>query len=63
MEKLQKNNIFIYYIKMPLNSSEMCVFYKQPQNLTFANKSTQPNQPISENPTINNNTIHQMMPM
>ncbi len=48
---------------MPLNSSGMCVFYKQPQNLTFTNKPTQPNQLISENPTINNNTIHQMMPM
>jgi hypothetical protein len=49
---------------MSLNSTEMCVFYKQqPQNLTFTNKPTQPTQPISENPTINNNTIHRMMPM
>ena len=48
---------------MPLNSSEICVFYKQPQNFTFANKPSQPTQPIPKTSTSNNDTIHRMMPM
>jgi hypothetical protein len=61
----QKHKKIIFYIlyKKPMNTSEICVFYKQPQNLTFTNKPTQPTQPIPENTTINNNTIHRMMPM
>jgi hypothetical protein len=58
-----KKNIFIYYIKMSLNTAEICVFYKQPQNLTFANKPSQPTQPIPTTSTTNNDTIHRMMPM
>ena len=46
---------------MSLNTAEICVFYKQPQNLTFANKPSQPTQPNPENPAIS--TIHRMMPM
>jgi hypothetical protein len=59
--KMIKKNIFIYYIKMSLNTAEICVFYKQPQNLTFANKPSQPTQPIPEIPATS--TIHRMMPM
>ena len=51
---------------MSLNSAEMCVFYKQPQNLTFTNKPTQPTQPTQPMPATsatNNDIIHKMMPM
>ena len=48
---------------MSLNTAEICVFYKQPQNLTFANKPIQPTQPIPTTSTTNNDTIHRMMPM
>jgi len=63
--KTQKNNIFIYYIKMSLNTAEICVFYKQPQNLTFTNKPTQPTQPIPKTleTQVENNKVRKMMPM
>lgn len=48
---------------MSLNTAEICVFYKQPQNLTFSNKPSQPTQPIPTTSTTNNDTIHRMMPM
>ena len=48
---------------MSLNSAEMCVFYKQPPNLTFTNKPTQPTQPMPASSATNNDIIHKMMPM
>ena len=51
---------------MSLNSTEMCVFYKQqPQNLTFTNKPTQPTQPIPKTleTQVENNKVRKMMPM
>jgi hypothetical protein len=63
--RLQKNNIFIYYIKMPLNSTEMCVFYQEKQNLTFTNKPTQPTHSIPKTfeTQVENNKLNKMMPM
>ena len=46
---------------MSLNSAEICVFYKQSQNLTFTNKPTPPTQPIPEIPATS--TICKIMPM
>lgn len=50
---------------MSLNSAEMCVFYKQPQNLTFTNKPTQPTQPFPKTfeTQVENNKVNRMMPM
>jgi len=53
---------------MSLNTAEICVFYKQSQNLTFTNKPTQPTQPTQPIPKtfetqVENNKVRKMMPM
>jgi len=50
---------------MSLNSAEICVFYKQSQNLNFSNKPTQPpTQPFSKTleTQVENNKVNRMMP-
>ena len=56
---------------MSLNSAEICVFYKQSQNLNFSNKPihppTQPTQPTQPSPKtletqVENNKVNRMMP-
>ena len=50
---------------MPLNSTEMCVFYQEKQNLTFTNKPTQPTHSIPKTfeTQVENNKLNKMMPM